>query len=128
MRFAAPAIFLLALGLRWPVPEPAWLQVDERSFAEFTLGFFGGDLNPRFFNYPSLHFYLCAALDYIWFLLSDADSVESFVAWQWFIDGFDVIVIARVVGTVMSVATVAAVCLSGCDSMVTRRGSVRRWY
>ena len=68
VRFAFLLVFLVALLLRWPLPEPAWLQVDERSFVEFPLGFFGGDLNPHFFNYPTLHFYLCAALDYVWFL------------------------------------------------------------
>ena len=68
VRFAFLLVFLVALLLHRPLPEPAWLQVDERSFVEFPLGFFGGDLNPHFFNYPTLHFYLCAALDYVWFL------------------------------------------------------------
>ncbi|MFP6590983.1 MAG: tetratricopeptide repeat protein [Candidatus Latescibacterota bacterium] len=109
VRFAFLLVFLVALLLRWPLPEPAWLQVDERSFVEFPLGFFGGDLNPHFFNYPTLHFYLCAALDYVWFLLSDSDSLENFVAYRWFVDGFDIIVLARALSTVMSVATVVVV-------------------
>ncbi|MFP6646758.1 MAG: hypothetical protein VCF24_24840 [Candidatus Latescibacterota bacterium] len=62
-----------------------------------------------FFNDPTLHFYLCAALDYVWFLLSGSDSLENFVAYLWFVDGFDIIVLARALSTVMSVATVVVV-------------------
>ena len=109
VRFAFLLVFLVALLLRWPLPEPAWLQVDERSFVEFPLDFFGGDLNPHFFNYPTLHFYLCAALDYVWFLLSGSDSLENFLAYRWFVDGFDIFVLARALSTVMSVATVVVV-------------------
>ena len=107
MRFALFVVIMIGLLLRWPIPEPTWVQVDERSFVEFTLGFFSGDLNPHFFNYPTLHFYLCSALDYIWYLVSDAESLESFVAYRWFVDGFDLIVIARGVSTIMAVATIA---------------------
>ncbi|MDA0334946.1 MAG: hypothetical protein O2782_07270 [bacterium] len=55
-------ICLVALWLRLPIPEPLWQHVDERAFLLQPLGFVSGDLNPHFFNYPTLQLYLSAAL------------------------------------------------------------------
>ena len=54
-------ITLAALWLRWPYPEPAWTHIDIRAFTSSPLGFGSADLNPHFFKYPTLQFYLTAA-------------------------------------------------------------------
>ena len=54
-------ITLAALWLRWPYPEPAWTHIDERAFTTSPLGFWSADLNPHFFKYPTLQFYLSSA-------------------------------------------------------------------
>ena len=55
-------ITLAALWLRWPYPEPAWTHIDERAFTTNPLGFWSGDLNPHFFKYPTLQFYLSSGI------------------------------------------------------------------
>ena len=54
-------ITLAALWLRWPYPEPARTHIDKRAFTTSPLGFWSGDLNPHFFKYPTLQFYLSSA-------------------------------------------------------------------
>ena len=61
------AILLVALWLRWPLPEPGWQHVDEQALVLYPLGFWSGDLNPHFFNYPAFHLYLLSALYYLYF-------------------------------------------------------------
>jgi hypothetical protein len=104
---ALGAILLLSLWLRWPLPPPAWSHFDEESLILLPLGFWGGDLNPHFFNYPALQFYLLSALYYLYFLIGASGSVEQFVAYRFFVDGSDLQSIARGLGTAMSVGTVA---------------------
>jgi hypothetical protein len=47
-------MLLAALWIRWPVPSMAWTHIDEKALVDHPLGFFSGDLNPHFFNYPTL--------------------------------------------------------------------------
>ena len=99
------ALFALGLYLRWPLPSPEWQHIDERAFILHPLGFWSGDLNPHFFNYPTLHFYLASALYYLHYLFSDAESLVSFVAYRYFVDGGDLIEIVRGLNSVLSALT-----------------------
>ena len=105
-------ILLLALFLRWPWPEPLWIHVDEKRFIHLPLGFWSGDLNPHFFNYPTLQFYLVSLVYYVYYLLG-SEPLMSFVAYRYFVDATDLIAIARGLGTLMSVGTVAVVAFIG---------------
>ena len=100
-------ILLLALYLRWPWPEPGWEHIDERHFLMRPLGFWSGDLNPHYFMYPTLHMYLLSILFYLYYLLFQNLPLEQFVAYQYFVDGDDLLAIARGCNTVMSVGVVA---------------------
>ena len=62
---ALAVLFAAGLFLRFPWPVPEWFHVDERAFVLHPLGFWSGDFNPHFFNYPTLHFYLASALYYL---------------------------------------------------------------
>jgi len=103
----AAAILLGALLLRLPIPGPEWTHIDERAFILQPLGFWSGDLNPHFFNYPTLQFYVASALYYVYFLLCSSETLRSFVAYRYFVDAHDLLLIARCLTTIMSVATVA---------------------
>lgn len=105
------AIVLFALALRWPFSSPEWTHVDERALVLYPLGFWSGDLNPHFFNYPTLVLYLASALYYVYFLLFSAESLDYFVAYRYFVDPADLLVIARTANTLVSAATVA-VCIA----------------
>ncbi len=99
-------LLLLALWIRWPVPSMAWTHIDEKAFVSHPLGFFSGDLNPHFFNYPTLQLYL-AALTYLGYWLSTGEELLDFVAWRTFIDASDILLLARGLTTIMAVGTVA---------------------
>lgn len=105
------AILLLAFALRWPWPLPEWTHVDERAFVLYPLGFWSGDLNPHFFNYPTLTLYLASALYYVYFLLFSAESLEYFVAYRYFVDAADLLAITRTANALVSTGTVA-VCMA----------------
>lgn len=57
---------------------------DESVVAAIAIGFFGGDLNPHFFDYPTLFMYLLAGLYYAYFAVGHASgtflSIADFVA------------------------------------------------
>ena len=99
------AIFLLALWLRWPWPTPQWRHIDEQFFIYCSLGFWSGDLNPHFFNYPTLQFYLSSLVYYLYFLLFSDEPLMSFVAYRYFVACGDILAIGRSLGTLMSAAT-----------------------
>lgn len=100
-------VLLLALAVRWPVPEFAWSHVDEWVFVEPVLRFWSGDWNPHFFYYPTLQLYLAALLYYFDFLLFSDQSPQLFLAYHFFVDAGDLLTLARGLTTVMAVATVA---------------------
>lgn len=105
------AILLLALALRWPFPSPEWSHVDERALVLYPLGFWSGDFNPHFFNYPTFTLYIASALYYVYFLFFSTQSLEYFVAYRYFVDPIDLLAIARTANTLVSAATVA-VCMA----------------
>ncbi|MFT5089688.1 MAG: hypothetical protein ACI8PG_004060, partial [Planctomycetota bacterium] len=83
----AIAIGALALYLRWPISGLAWSHVDERAFLLYPLGFWSGDLNPHFFNYPTFHLYLVSGLYYLYYLIFSPDSLDYFIAYHYLVDG-----------------------------------------
>ena len=107
------ALFLWALYLRWPLPAPEWQHVDERAFILHPLGFWSGDFNPHFFNYPTLHFYLASALYYLYYLSGDFVSLDAFVAYRYFVDGGDLIEWVRGFNSVLSALTGGVCALIG---------------
>ena len=112
-RWGTGAILLLALALRWPVPTPAWTHFDEIAFIVLPLGFWSGDLNPHYFNYPTFHFYLSSFLYLLYYLATSAESVEQFVAYHLLVDGRDLLALVRGANTLLAVATVGAVACLG---------------
>lgn len=104
------AIFVLALLLRWPFPAPEWMHGDERAFVIYPLAFCSGDLNPHFFNYPTLQFYLISCCYYLYYLFFSSQSLDYFIAYHYFVEADDLLAIARGVNAVFSAATVV-VCL-----------------
>jgi len=105
--WATGLVLLVALGLRWPFPEPQWMHVDERAFILYPLGFWSGDLNPHFFNYPTLPLYLSSAVYYLYFLLFSREPFAPFLAYRYFVEANDLLAIARGLTTIMAVGTVA---------------------
>ena len=106
-------VLLLALWLRWPLPAPSWSHFDEESMVLLPLGFWSGDLNPHFFNYPTLQFYLVSLSYYIHFLLTHSGPVDEYVGYRFFVDSSDLLAIARGCATVMAAGAVAATAYLG---------------
>jgi tetratricopeptide (TPR) repeat protein len=107
------AILVVALFLRWPFPEPTWTHVDEWVLVVFPLGFWSGDLNPHFFNYPTFHLYFLSAVYYLYYLMAGESTATHFLTYHYFIDDGDLVAIARGVGSIVSVGTVAICALLG---------------
>ena len=121
-RWGAGAILLLALALRWPVPTPSWTHFDEIAFIVLPLGFWSGDLNPHYFNYPTFHFYLSSLLYLLYYLVTSAESVEQFVAYHLLVDGRDLLALVRGANTLLAVATVGVVACLGRHLYGVREG------
>ena len=103
---ALALILVVALFLRWPFPEFSWTHVDEWVLVVFPLGFWSGDLNPHFFNYPTFHFYLLSALYYLYYLFAGDSTATHFLTYRYFVDDGDLVALARGVGSAMSAGTV----------------------
>lgn len=99
-------ICALALYLRWPLSGLDWSHVDERAFILYPLGFWSGDFNPHFFNYPTFHLYLVSALYYLYYLFFSPDSLDYFVAYHYLVDGTDLLALSRTLNVLLSVGTV----------------------
>jgi tetratricopeptide (TPR) repeat protein len=108
---ALSALCAFALWLRWA--NFTWMHIDERVFVERTLGFWGGDFNPHFFNYPTLQLYLASLFQYLYFQLFATVSIESFIAYAYFADDQAALAVARALTTLMAVATVPVVAAIG---------------
>ena len=105
-------IVALAAGLRlWGLiaGSPVW-HPDEFRFVFFPLNFFSGDLNPHFFNYPTLLFYLLgvvyAACFWIQSLLGGDWSTLEFAAYHYFWDADSLLLFARLTNVGFAVGTV----------------------
>jgi len=102
-------------GLRFGMPH-VQARPDELVVIGLGKDFLSGDLNPKFFRYPSLFMYLLAIFDYAYYLLGRA--LGWFSSLDHFLSTFPVhwvpfFMIARVVSAVAGTATVAAVYLTG---------------
>ena len=102
-------------GLRFGMPH-VQARPDELVVIGVGKDFLSGDLNPKFFRYPSLFMYLLAIFDYAYYLFGRA--VGWFSSLDHFLSTFPVywvpfFMIARVVSAVAGTATVAAVYLTG---------------
>ena len=106
-------LFLFSFFLRFPYPSPSWWHVDERAFILHPLGLWSGDLNPHFFNYPTLPFYLSSLLYYVYYLLSYSGSQLHFVAERYFVGGHDLIVLSRSFNSLQSALTGVVCALVG---------------
>ena len=116
---ALVGVLALAAGLRlWGLlaGPPVW-HADEFRFVFWPLNFFGGDLNPHFFNYPSLQFYLCAVVYLAYYLvhglLANGWTLIEFAAHHYFWDADRLLLLARLTSVAFALGTVAWVFLLG---------------
>ena len=82
-RLALAAVLLVAVLLRavgLGAGLPLLLQVDEPLVIDRVEAFLGGDLNPRWFYYPSLTMYLSWGLVKLWGLVERFDPAHMYMA------------------------------------------------
>ena len=103
----------LGAGLRlWALDFglPSWLHPDEYSAVFIPLNFFSGDLNPHFFTYPTLHYYLLGLVYGGYFLIQKAAgaglSLEEFVALHYFLDRTELMYLARLQSALFGVGAI----------------------
>jgi len=98
-------------GLRFGMPH-VWARPDELVVADVAQAFLTGNLNPRFWDYPTLFMYALALLDYAYYLFGRAmgwfHSVPHFLA-LWRVQWTPLFMIARTVSAVAGTVTVAVV-------------------
>jgi hypothetical protein len=98
-------------GLRFGMPH-VWARPDELVVSDVAHGFLTGDLNPHFWDYPTLFMYVLAALDYGYYLFGRSagwfQSLPDFLS-SWRTQWTPFFMIARVVSAVAGTATVAVV-------------------
>jgi 4-amino-4-deoxy-L-arabinose transferase-like glycosyltransferase len=102
-------------GLRFGMPH-VQARPDELVVIGVAKDFLSGDLNPKFFRYPSLFMYLLAAFDYAYYVYGRAmgwfSSLESFLS-TFRVHWVPFFMIARAVSAVAGTATVVAVHATG---------------
>ncbi len=101
-------VVLLAAALRlWPLllGDPVW-HADEYRSVFFPLNFFSGDLNPHFFFYPTLHYYLLGVVYAFCFLCGSDFSFYEWIAYHYFWAPEQLMWVARFVGVVFAVLAV----------------------
>jgi tetratricopeptide (TPR) repeat protein/4-amino-4-deoxy-L-arabinose transferase-like glycosyltransferase len=104
-RLGLGGVLLLALLLRlWPLlaGDPAW-HPDEYSFVFFPLNFFSGDLNPHFFTYPTLHYYLLGVVYALFYFFSADFSFYEWTGYHYFWHPESLMSVARLVGVFFAV-------------------------
>jgi hypothetical protein len=103
-RWLVLALTLLAFGLRcWGIdygfPEP-WAKPDERRWVGIALGILE-DPNPRWFQWPTLHAYLLAAVYWVWGLFrvgrGDFPTYHAYMNEDMFVYPADLVLLGRVV-------------------------------
>lgn len=107
-RLGLGGVLMLAVLLRlWPLlaGAPVW-HPDEYSFVFFPLNFFSGDLNPHFFTYPTLHYYLLGAVYALCFLFAADYSFYDWIAYHYFWHPEQLMLAARLVGVFFAVLSV----------------------
>ncbi len=111
-RLVLLAIVLLAALPRWLLfggADSIW-HPDEFYFVYKPLGFFSGDLNPHLFNYPSLLFYLTAALYGIAFVgqkvFGAGMSLDQWVLYHYFWHPEELLPLARFLALSFALGTI----------------------
>lgn len=113
-----PAAFALRIwGIDFGLPNTA-VRPDETTLVHRALAMGSGDLNPHFFRYPSLHFYVLALVYGMYYLAGTVtgrfDGTADF-QYEYFTDPSTIFIIGRALTAAMGTATVALV-----YSMATR--------
>lgn len=109
-RLGLVAILILTAGLRvWPLlqGQRVW-HPDEYYFVFWPLDFFGGDLNPHFFAYPSLQLYLLGVAYGIAMLVQSLGSglpLNQWVALHYFWKADDLLYLAHFVSVAFALGT-----------------------
>ena len=109
-------VLLAALGLRiWGIDfglPNTLTRPDETTIVHRALAIGAGDLNPHFFRYPSLHFYVMAFVYGLYYLAGLATGrfggVDGF-QYEFFADPSTIFILGRSVSAVMGTASVALV-------------------
>jgi len=73
----AAAVRLYGIGFGLPHPQ---CRPDEETISRIALGFFSGDLNPHFFNYPTFFMYAVFSLYKVYVFLSSFTGVGTMAA------------------------------------------------
>ena len=119
-RWALAAALGLGLALRlwgldFGLPHTE-TRPDESLLVHRALAIAGGDLNPHFFNYPSLHLYLLAAVSGLSYatgwLLGGVGGPQDFLR-QFMLDPSGVYLAGRTLTALMGTATIALVYHTG---------------
>ena len=111
-----PLILMAAFALRiWGIDfglPNTLARPDETTLVHRALAIGAGDLNPHFFRYPSLHFYVLALVYGLYFLAGRAtghfDGVEDF-QYEFFAEPSTIFILGRLLTAMMGTASVALV-------------------
>lgn len=111
-----PLILMAAFALRiWGIDfglPNTLARPDETTLVHRALAIGAGDLNPHFFRYPSLHFYVLALVYGLYFLAGRAtghfDGVEDF-QYEFFAEPSTIFILGRLLSAMMGTASVALV-------------------
>ena len=95
----------------------------EKAIVNHPRGFFSGDLNPHFSNYPTLQLYL-AGVVYLGYWWSTGEELLDFVAWHTFVDDGDILLLKRGLTSWPSSTTVSRTAMT-CRRCISR--ILRAW-
>ena len=112
-------------GLKWGLPY--FYHVDERGFGKFTIFYFKGDLNPHFFEVPSLYTYMTAAVWSGYYLAGKLsgrfDSREDFFR-AYYRDPTVFVVLGRLLSVLAAVGTILLLFIIGRKMYGLRAGAL----
>ena len=113
------------LGIGWGLPY--FYHVDEQGFGRFTIRYFTGDLNPHFFEVPSLYTYMTAAVWEGYYI--GGKIVGSFGSHADFIKAYRqnpavFLILGRLLTVILSVGTIVLVFLIGRKMYGIRAGAL----
>jgi 4-amino-4-deoxy-L-arabinose transferase-like glycosyltransferase len=112
-------------GLKWGLPY--FYHVDERGFGKFTIFYFTGDLNPHFFEVPSLYTYMTAAVWSGYYLggkITGRFQNASDFFKAYYRDPTVFVVLGRLLSALLAVATVVLVFVIGRKMYGLRAGAL----
>ena len=123
-----PRAALRVYGLDFGLPHPQ-VRPDEGVLLHRALSVASGDLNPHFFNYPTLHIYLNALACGLYYLLllgiGSVDGSSQFAA-RFVYDPSELYLVGRSLSALFGTATIPACALLA--YRLSPRGSSGRRY